>query len=96
MVLRPIGEIMSQYEKLLLSILSGTRDKNLLFSDLRVVLERLGFQCHIKGDHFIYTKVDIEEIINIQPMGNMAKPYQVKQVRKIILKYQLGGSVHEI
>ena len=87
---------MSQYEKLLLSILSGTRDKNLLFSDLRAVLERLGFQCRIKGDHFIYTKVDIEEIINIQPMGNMAKPYQVKQVREIILKYQLGGSVHEI
>ena len=87
---------MSQYEKLLLSILSGTRDKNLLFSDLRTVLERLGFQCRIKGDHFIYTKDGIEEIINIQPMGNMAKPYQVKQVRGIILKYRLGGSVHEI
>ena len=87
---------MSQYEKLLLSILSGTRDKNLLFSDLRVVLERLGFQCRMNGNHFIYTKVGIEEIINIQPMGNMAKPYQVKQVRGIILKYQLGGSVHEI
>ena len=87
---------MGQYEKLLLSILSGTRDKNLLFSDLRTVLERLGFQCRIKGDHFIYTKDCIEEIVNIQPMGNMAKPYQVKQVRGIILKYQLGGSVHEI
>ena len=96
MVLRPTGEIMNQDEKLLLSILSGTRDKNLLFSDLRAVLERLGFQCRIKGDHFIYTKAGIEEIINIQPMGNMAKPYQVKQVRGIILKYQLGGSVHEI
>ena len=87
---------MSQYEKLLLSILSGTRDKKLLFSDLRVVLDRLGFQCRIKGDHFIYTKAGIEEIINIQPAGNMAKPYQVKQVRGIILKYQLGGGVHEI
>lgn len=87
---------MSQYEKLLLSILSGTRDKNLLFSDLQTVLDRLGFQCRIKGDHFIYTKAGVEEIINIQPAGNMAKPYQVKQVRGIILKYQLGGSVHEI
>ncbi len=87
---------MSQYEKLLLSILSGTRDKNLLFSDLQAVLDRLGFQCRIKGDHFIYTKAGVEEIINIQPVGNMAKPYQVKQVRGIILKYQLGGSVHEI
>ena len=47
---------MSQYEKLLLAVLSGTRDKNLLFADLQTVLDRLGFQCRIKGDHFIYTK----------------------------------------
>lgn len=87
---------MSQYEKLLLSILSGTRDKNLLFSDLQAVLDRLGFQCRIKGDHFIYTRDDVEEIINIQPIGNRAKPYQVKQIRNIILKYRLGGDLHEI
>lgn len=62
---------------------------------LRTVLDRLGFQCRIKGDHFIYTKDGVEEIINIQPVGNKAKPYQVKQVRNIILKYQLGGDLHE-
>ena len=87
---------MSQYEKLLLSILSGTRDKGILFADLRAVLDRLGFQCRIKGDHFIYTKEGVEEIINIQPVGNKAKPYQVRQVRSIILKYQLGGDLHEV
>lgn len=87
---------MSQYEKLLLSILGGTRDKGILFTDLRAVLDRLGFQCRIKGDHFIYTKDGVEEIINIQPVGNQAKPYQVKQVRNVILKYQLGGDIHEV
>ena len=87
---------MSQYEKLLLSILSGTRDKSLLFADLQTVLDRLGFQCRIRGDHFIYTRNDVEEIINIQPVGNKAKPYQVKQVRNIVLKYQLGGAIHEV
>ena len=87
---------MSQYEKLLLSILSGTQDRNILFADLRAVLDRLGFQCRIKGDHFIYTKDGVEEIINIQPAGNKAKPYQVKQVRNIILKYQLGGDIYEV
>ena len=87
---------MSQYEKLLLSILSGTRDKSLLFADLQTVLDRLGFQCRIRGDHFIYTRDDVEEIVNIQPVGNKAKPYQVKQVRNIILKYQLGGAIHEV
>lgn len=87
---------MSQYEKLLLAILSGTKDKNLLFSDLETVLDRLDFRCRIKGDHFIYTKDGVEEIINLQPAGNRAKPYQVKQVRNIILKYQLGGDLHEV
>ena len=87
---------MSQYEKLLLAVLSGTRDKNILFTDLQTVLDRLGFQCRIKGDHFIYTRDGVEEIINLQPAGNKAKPYQVKQVRNIILKYQLGGAIHEI
>lgn len=83
---------MSQYEKLLQAILSGTKDKNFLFADLQMVLDRLGFQCRIRGDHFIYTMDGIEEIINIQPVGNKAKPYQVRQVRNIILRYQLGGT----
>ena len=87
---------MSQYAKLLLSILSGTQDRNIPFADLQTVLARLGFQCRIKGDHFIYTKDGVEEIINIQPKGSKAKPYQVKQVRNIILKYQLGGNIHEV
>lgn len=84
---------MSQYEKLLRSVLSGTKDKDLSFSDLRLVLEHLGFQCRIKGDHFIYTKDGIEDIINIQPQVSRAKPYQVKQVRTIILHYRLGGDL---
>lgn len=32
---------MSQYEKLLLSILSGTKDKSQLFTDLQTVLDHL-------------------------------------------------------
>jgi hypothetical protein len=83
---------MSQYEKLLSALMSGTKDKNFLFADLQMILDSFGFQCRIKGDHFIYTKDGIDEIINIQPDGNKAKPYQVKQVRQIILKYQLGGA----
>lgn len=78
------------------AILSGTQDKSVSFSNLQSVLERLGFQCRIKGDHFIYTKDGFEEIINIQPAGKTAKPYQVKQVRQIILKYRLGGAINEV
>jgi hypothetical protein len=33
------------------------------------------------------------EIINIQPDGSKAKPYQVKQIREIIVKYKLEEKV---
>lgn len=82
---------MSQEEKLLLSVLRGTQDKNISFSDLQKLLDHLGFDCRTRGDHFIYTRQDVDEIINIQPRGHLAKPYQVKQVRDVIIKYRMGG-----
>ena len=86
---------MSQYKKALLAILSGAQDASIPFGDLQAVLGHMGFQCRIRGDHFIYTKDGVEEIINLQPIGSKAKPYQVKQVRQIILNYNLGGAVNE-
>ncbi len=82
---------MSQHEKLMYSVLSGVNDRNIAFDDFRKLLERFGFDCRVKGDHFIYTRPNVEEIINIQPKGKLAKPYQVKQVRNVIVKYKLGG-----
>ncbi len=58
---------------------------------LRHLLEGLGFQERIRGSHHIYTKDGLIEIINIQPKGSKAKPYQVKQIRNLILKYKLAG-----
>lgn len=75
-----------------MQIMSGTQDYNIGFSDLQKALTLLGFTVRIKGDHFIYFRDGVDEIINIQPNGNKAKPYQVKQVRNIILKYRLGGN----
>ena len=80
---------MSKFDKLLQKILSGTSDKNIHFYDLIKVLNSLEFSERIKGSHHIFSKPEIEEIINIQPVGTLAKPYQVKQVREIIIKYKL-------
>lgn len=49
----------------------------------------------IKGDHHIFTKSGVDEIINLQPVGAKAKPYQVKQVRDLILKYRLGADQND-
>lgn len=80
---------MPTIDKILIDVMSGTKDNNIRFTDLQKLLETLGFNCRIRGDHFIYTKDGITEIINIQPDKNKSKPYQVKQIRNIILKYRL-------
>ena len=84
---------MTKIEKILLSVLCGTSDTNIRFADIQQLLEFLGFCERIKGDHHIYTKTGVAEIINIQPIGNKAKAYQIKQIRNIILKYRLGGGI---
>ena len=83
------AEAVATLEKIVQSIMSGTQDRNIKFADLQKILDTFGFQCRIKGDHFIYWKQGIDEIINIQPDGNKAKAYQVKQIRNLILKYQM-------
>ncbi len=82
---------MGKLEKALWQILSGNSDQNISFSDLTHVLESLGFQKRIKGSHHLFSKEGVDEIINIQPAGDKAKPYQVKQVRAVMVKYQLIG-----
>ncbi len=51
----------------------------------------LGFEERIRGSHHIFRKEGISEKINLQKDGNKAKPYQVRQVRTILLKYKLMG-----
>ena len=81
---------MSRAKKAVAKILEGRSDANFDFNDLCHVLERAGFaRREGKGSHAIYSKDGVEEIVNIQPKGGNAKPYQVKQVRELILKYQL-------
>ena len=64
-------------------------DANVPFETLCNLLKRLGFDERIKGDHHIFTKDDVEEILNLQPKDGKGKPYQVKQVRNVILKYHI-------
>ena len=80
---------MGKYQKLLIKILSGSSDSNVEFEQLRRLLILLSFTERIKGSHHIFSKENIEEIINIQEIQGKAKPYQVKQVRNLILRYQL-------
>jgi hypothetical protein len=89
------GHIVGRHAKSLARILSGRSDVGIRFSDLVQLLQHLGFLERTKGDHHIFTRDDVEEILNLQPRGAMAKPYQVKQVGSVILKYRLGVDENE-
>ena len=81
---------MAQWDRLLARVLSGQSDANIPFADLCGLLERLGFDEDIIGDHHIFRKTDLAEIVNIQPLRDgKAKPYQVRQVRPLLRKYGL-------
>ncbi len=84
---------MGKHEKLLIQILSGTSDANISFDGLCGLLKHLGFEVRTRGSHHIFRKEGVAEKINLQREGNKAKPYQVKQVRNVIVKYKLGGTI---
>lgn len=71
-------------------VLSGTSDSSVRFDDLCSLLEHLGFQVRVRASHHLYFKPGVEERINLQRDGSQAKPYQVKQVRAIILRNGLS------
>jgi hypothetical protein len=77
-------------KRVLRQILSGASDVNVHFEDLRSLLDGLGFAERIRGDHHIFSKAGVNEILNLQPRGSLAKPYQVKQVRAVIVRYKLS------
>ena len=86
---------MSRTAKFISKLLSGQSDATLAFSDLRSLLLSLGFEERIRGDHHIFSHDLIVEIINLQPKKGKAKPYQVKQVRNILVNYGILGDEYE-
>ena len=81
---------MGKYSKVRDKILAGSADGNIEFAAMLQLLARVGFEERVKGGHHIFSRDGVDEIINLQPKGSKAKPYQVKQVRAIFVKYQLG------
>ena len=78
-------------EKTLRRLLSGTADAAIRFDELCNLLESLGFEKRVRGSHHLFRKTGVPEMINLQRDAAQAKPYQVKQVRAVILKARLGG-----
>jgi hypothetical protein len=83
---------MSTFEKLIEKLLRGGSDASFSFTDLCYILRSSGFDETIKGSHHIFSRSGVEEQLNLQKWrgSKNAKPYQLRQVRNLLLKYDLG------
>jgi len=69
-------------------ILSGRSDANISFEQTRTLLRTLGFEERVRGSHHMFVRGDVQELINLQEIeGGKCKPYQVRQMRQVLLKY---------
>ncbi len=80
---------MSKRDRVVEQVLSSAADANIAFDDLCHLLEQLGFEVRVRGSHHLFRKSGVVERINLQRDGSKAKPYQVRQVRQILVKYNL-------
>ncbi len=75
-------------KKLLKKLLTGS--KNIKFNEIVSCAKAFGFSLdRVKGSHNIFIHPDIPELINLQNVNGKAKPYQIKQLLKIIEKHNL-------
>ena len=75
--------------KTLEKLLRGESDANIRFDELCHLLEAKGFRMRVSGSHHIFTRSGVTERINLQREGSKAKPYQVRQIRKILATCKL-------
>lgn len=80
---------MGRRRKVYDKIVGGGSDANIPFGQTVNMLKSMGFAERISGSHHIFTRDGIEEIIDLQDVGGECKPYQVKQMRTVLKKYNL-------
>jgi predicted RNA binding protein YcfA (HicA-like mRNA interferase family) len=74
--------------KLLQKLIAGS--KSIRFNEASTVAEAFGFRLdRISGSHHIFLHPDLPELVNLQNVKGKAKPYQIKQLLKIIEKHNL-------
>ena len=81
---------MSKPAKTLTKILTGDSDAGIRFEDVCGLLVRLGFSKRINGSHHIFTRTGIEALIDLQPRQGKCKPYQVRQIREVLSKFNIS------
>jgi predicted RNA binding protein YcfA (HicA-like mRNA interferase family) len=67
-----------------------TAPKSFRFNDFEMLVQSFGFkESRIRGSHHIFTHPSIPDLVNIQEVDGEAKPYQIRQLMKLVERYDL-------
>lgn len=76
-------------DRLLRRLVQGHLE-NVAFADVQSLVTRLGFELQrINGSHHIYVHPDVDAPLNLQDLRGQAKPYQLRQLMRVIEQYDL-------
>jgi HicA-like toxin of HicAB toxin-antitoxin system len=76
--------------KRLLARLSQGHLQNVPFRELVSLAEAFGFQLErISGSHHVFSHPMVQELLNLQDVRGEAKPYQVRQLLRLVERYNL-------
>ncbi|MEK7475739.1 MAG: type II toxin-antitoxin system HicA family toxin [Candidatus Coatesbacteria bacterium] len=60
------------------------------FADFCNLVEGFGFRsARQDGSHHIYAHPQVRELVNLQEVDGEAKPYQIRQVLRLVERYNL-------
>ena len=67
---------------------------NVAFADMRRLLETFGFRlARVSGSHHVFVHPDVPELVNLQNADGQAKPYQIRQILRLIERHDLHPEV---
>jgi predicted RNA binding protein YcfA (HicA-like mRNA interferase family) len=79
---------MAKADAILEKVISG--HGRIPFRDFQKLLVKLGFRLgRTRGSHHVYVHPKVTRPLSIQSMGNEAKPFQVRQLRDMIVEFDL-------
>ena len=63
---------------------------NVAFGDALSLVECLGFELRrVSASHHVFAHPDIAELLNLQSVRGQAKPYQLRQLMRLVERYDL-------
>ncbi|HUA73681.1 MAG TPA: type II toxin-antitoxin system HicA family toxin [Solirubrobacteraceae bacterium] len=77
-------------ERRLLKRLAHGDLANVAFDDLCQLARALGFELRrVSGGHHVFAHPDLQQLVNLQAVRGQAKPYQIRQLLRLVERYDL-------